>query len=174
MTEENQFDREVYKTLYEFQLKGLDNVRALHAKHEDKAAKYLTFTSIIIAAVSIFSKQYFFDVESKSFIFYAIIALMVLVFLSLSNIARNLFHVLEVSEVEKLGNNKDMVNFFTQNDLETIHYNLSNDLASVIKTYEERNTIKVNYLNKAFKEIKFCGLMFVITVLLIIADILVI
>lgn len=172
MTEEDQFDKEAYKTLYEFQLKGLDSVKALHAKHEDKAAKYLTFTSIIIAAMSIFSKQYLFDVENKSYVFYVIIFLMVLIFLSLSSIARNLFHVMEVSKVEKLANDKDMVVFFTQNELVTIYYNLSNDLANVIKAYEDRNIVKVEYLNKAFKEIKFCGLMFVLTVIFIIVDIL--
>lgn len=174
MADDDQFDKEVYKTLYEFQLKGLESVKALHAKHEDKAAKYLTFTSIIIAAMSIFSKQYLFDVENKSFIFYLIVVLMVFVFLSLSSIARNLFHVLEVSKVGKLENNKDMVNYFTQNELTTIYYYLSIDMAGVIKTYEDRNSIKVNYLNKAFIEIKFCGLMFVLTVLLIIVDILII
>ncbi|WP_277559377.1 hypothetical protein [Acinetobacter beijerinckii] len=44
MADDDQFDKEVYKTLYEFQLKGLESVKALHSKHEDKAAKYLTFT----------------------------------------------------------------------------------------------------------------------------------
>lgn len=174
MADEDQFDKEVYKALYEFQLKGLESVKALHAKHEDKAAKYLTFTSIIIAAVSIFSKQYLFDVANKSFIFYIIVLLMVLVFLSLSSIARNLFHVLEVSKVGKLENNKNMVNYFTQNELTTIYYYLSIDMAEIIQTYEDRNAIKVEYLNKAFGEIKFCGLMFVLTVLLIIVDILII
>lgn len=99
---------------------------------------------------------------------------MVLIFLSLSCIARNLFHVMRVSRVEKLANDKDMVVFFTQNELVTIYYNLSNDLANVIKTYEDRNIVKVEYLNKAFKEIKFCGLMFILTVLLIIVDILIV
>lgn len=174
MADEDQFDKEVYKALYEFQLKGLESVKALHAKHEDKAAKYLTFTSIIIAAVSIFSKQYLFDVANKSFIFYIIVLLMVLVFLSLSSIARNLFHVLEVSKVGKLENNKNMVHYFTQNELTTIYYYLSIDMAEIIQTYEDRNTIKVEYLNKAFGEIKSCGLMFVLTVLLIIVDILII
>ncbi|MBU0384100.1 hypothetical protein KN515_21230, partial [Acinetobacter baumannii] len=77
-------------------------------------------------------------------------------------------------KVGKLENNKDMVNYFTQNELATIYYYLSIDMAGVIKTYEDRNSIEVNYLNKAFKEIKFCGLMFVLTVLLIIVDILII
>ncbi len=124
--------------------------------------------------MSIFSKQYLFDVENRSFIVYVIVVLMVLVFLSLSSIARNLFHVLEVSKVGKLENNQKMINYFTQNELTTIYYYLSIDMAEVIKTYEDRNEIKVNYLNKAFKEIKSCGLMFVLTVLLIIVDILII
>ncbi|WP_277561393.1 hypothetical protein [Acinetobacter beijerinckii] len=138
------------------------------------ALQVLLCPSIIIAAMSIFSKQYLFDVENRSFIVYVIVVLMVLVFLSLSSIARNLFHVLEVSKVGKLENNQKMINYFTQNELTTIYYYLSIDMAEVIKTYEDRNEIKVNYLNKAFKEIKSCGLMFVLTVLLIIVDILII
>jgi hypothetical protein len=92
----------------------------------------------------------------------------------LSSIARNLFHVLEVSKVGKLENNKNMVHYFTQNELTTIYYYLSIDMAEIIQTYEDRNAIKVEYLNKSFGEIKFCGLMFVLTVLLIIVDILII
>ena len=63
---------------------------------------------------------------------------------------------------------------FTQNELTTIYYYLSIDMAEIIQTYEDRNAIKVEYLNKAFGEIKSCGLMFVLTVLLIIVDILII
>ncbi|MFW2080461.1 hypothetical protein ACNPQK_05670 [Acinetobacter guillouiae] len=170
MAEEDQFDKEVYKTLYEFQLKGFESVKALHAKHEDKAAKYLTYTSLIIAAVSIFSKQYLFDNSEKGILFYIIVFLIFIVFASLCCIARFLFHVIEVSNVGKLDNSEEMVKFFTQNDLVPIYYHLSNDLAIAIKMYESRNEIKVDYLKRAFKEIKFCGLMFVLTVILIIID----
>lgn len=171
MTTEDEFDKETYKTLFEFQLKGLDSVKALHAKHEDKASKYLTFTSIIIAAISIFSKQYLFDNANKGILFYFIVFLMVLIFLSLCVIARNLFHVLEVGEVGKLDNSQDMINFFTGADnLPLIQFNLSKDIAEIIRRYEKRNKIKVDYLNSAFKEIKFCGLMFVLTVILIVFD----
>lgn len=171
MAAEEQYDKETYKALFEFQLKGLDSVKALHAKHEDKASKYLTFTSIIIAAVSIFSKQYLFDNSNKGMLFYCIVILMVLIFLSLCVIARNLFHVLEVGKVGKLDNGLNMINFFTgAENLPLIQFNLSKDIAEIIKGYEERNRIKVDYLNSAFKEIKFCGLMFVLTVILIVFD----
>lgn len=171
--DDKKFDQETYKALYEFQLKGLESIKALHAKHEDKAAKYLTFTSIIIAALSIFLKQYLFDSSDKNLFFYLILAFITLIFISLCAIARNLFQVMEVSKVGKLENNQKMIDFFTQYDLSTVYYNLSVDLAKVIKIYEDKNTEKVDYLNKAFKEIKFCGLMFLITVLLIILSILV-
>lgn len=170
MAEEEEFDKEVYKTLYEFQLKGFDSVKALHAKHEDKAAKYLTFTSLIIASLGIFSKQYLFDSHDRGFLFFVIVLLIVLIFISLCCIARYLFHVLEVGNVGKLDNTERIVSYFTQNELVTIYYNLSQDLSTAIKMYEDRNEIKVSYLKSAFKEIKFCGLMFVLTVLLIIID----
>lgn len=171
--DDKKFDQETYKVLYEFQLKGLESIKALHAKHEDKAAKYLTFTSIIIAALSIFSKQYLFDSSDKNLFFYLILALITLIFISLCAIARNLFQVMEVSKVGKLENNQEMIDFFTQYELSVVYYNLSVDLAKVIKIYEDKNAEKVNYLNKAFKEIKFCGLMFLTSVLLIILSILV-
>lgn len=172
-TEDNKLDQEIYKVLYDFQLKGLESIKALHAKLEDKAAKYLTFISIIIAALTIFSKQYFFDKTEKDFFFYIVLILITLIFISLCTIARNLFQVMEVSKVGKLENNQQMINFFTQNEITTIYYNLSMDLASIIKIYEDRNAEKVEYLNKAFKEIKFCGLMFILTVLLIVISTLV-
>ncbi|ENV32925.1 hypothetical protein F960_02647 [Acinetobacter gerneri DSM 14967 = CIP 107464 = MTCC 9824] len=97
--------------------------------------------------------------------------MMVLIFLSLCFIARNLFHVLEVGKVGKLDNSLDMINFFTgAENLPLIQFNLSKDIAEIIKGYEERNKIKVDFLNSAFKEIKFCGLMFVLTVLFIVID----
>lgn len=170
MAEEDKFDKEVYKTLYEFQLKGFDSVKALHAKHEDKAAKYLTFTSLMVTAISIFSKQYLFDNSEKGILFFIIVFLIFIVFISLCCIARNLFLVMEVGNVGKLDNSEEMVKFFSQNELTSIYYNLSKDLSGVIQKYEERNDIKVDYLKRAFKEIKFCGLMFVLTVILIIID----
>ncbi|ENU19536.1 hypothetical protein F994_02396 [Acinetobacter bohemicus ANC 3994] len=174
MENKDKYDEAVYKALFDFQLKEFDDTKAQHSKLEDKAAKYLTFTSIIIAALSIFSKQYLFDTNEKDFLFYIIVFLIVLIFISLCCIARFLFHVVEVSEVGRLKSDSEMINFFIQNDLPTVQYNLAKDLTQAIQMYDARNRIKVNYLKNAFKEIKFCGLLLVLTVILIVIDTLVI
>lgn len=170
MTKQPQYDEPAYKALYDFQMKEFEDVKSQHSRLEDKAAKYLTFTSIIIAALSIFSKQYLFDIDKKGLFFYIIVFMIVLVFISLSCVARFLFHVVEVSEVGRLQSDKAMINLFTSNDLPVVHFNLARDISDIIKTYDARNRVKVAFLKKAFNEIKFSGLLLVITVLLIILD----
>lgn len=170
MTTQQKYDEPAYKALFDFQMKEFEDVKSQHSRLEDKAAKYLTFTSIIIAALSIFSKQYLFDASHKGFFFYIIVLMIVLIFISLSCIARFLFHAIEVSEVGRLQSDKDMIDLFTSNDLPVIHFNLAKDISGIIKTYDMRNRIKVKFLKKAFNEIKFSGLLLVITVLLIIVD----
>lgn len=170
MTTQQQYDEPTYKALYDFQMKEFEDVKSQHSRLEDKAAKYLTFTSIIIAALSIFSKQYLFDASHKGLLFYIIVFMIVLIFISLSCIARFLFHVVEVSEVGRLQSDKGMIDLFTSNDLPVIQFNLAKDISEIIKMYDARNRIKVAFLKKAFIEIKFSGLLLVITVLLIILD----
>lgn len=170
MTKQQEYDEPAYKALYDFQMKEFEDVKSQHSRLEDKAAKYLTFTTVIIAALSIFSKQYLFDTSQKGLLFYIIVCLIVLIFISLCCIARFLFHVVEVSEVGRLQSDKGMIDLFTLNDLPVTQYNLAKDISEIIKMYDARNCIKVSFLKKAFKEIKFSGLLLVITVLLIVFD----
>lgn len=170
MTEKQLYDEQVYKALYDFQMKEFEDAKLQHSRLEDKAAKYLSLTSIMIAALSIFSKQYLFDASQKGLLFYIIVFLIVVFFISLCCIARFLFHVVEVSEVGRLQSDDEMIKLFTNNDLPVIQFNLARDISGIIKTYDARNRIKVAYLKKAFKEIKFSGILLVITVLLIVID----
>lgn len=171
MTDKNiEYDKDTYKALYDFQIKELDNVRAHHSRLEDKASKYLTFSSIIIAALSLFLKQYLFDSGNSGWLYILVVILMLVTFISLCCIARFLFHVVEVGSVGKLDTGEKMIKLFATHDLPVIQYNLSTDLSKIIKMYESNNSNKIDYLRKAFKEIKFCGLLLVLTVILIIVD----
>lgn len=170
MDNKEEFDEALYKSLYEFQIKAFEDTKAQYARLEDKASKYLTFTSIIIAALSIFSKQYLFDVNNKGIFFYMIVFFIVLIFVSLSCVARFLFHAIEVSEVGRLQTDEHMIDFFVKNELTTVQYNLAKDISRTIKIYDDKNKIKVSYLKRAFVEIKFSGLLLVITVILIVLD----
>lgn len=171
MTDKNiEYDKDTYKALYDFQIKELDNVRAHHSRLEDKASKYLTFTSIIIAALSLFLKQYLFDSGNSGLSYILVVLLMLATFISLCCIARFLFHVVEVGNVGKLDTSEEMIKLFATQDLPVVQYNLSKDLSKIIEMYEINNSNKIDYLKKAFKEIKFCGLLLVLTVILIIID----
>ncbi|EPF72573.1 hypothetical protein GCM10025882_31990 [Acinetobacter gyllenbergii] len=170
MSNNNELDKDSYKALFEYQTKQLDLIKARYAGLENKASKYLTFISLIIAALSIFSKQYLFDNSSKGGLYCFIVVLIVLTFFSLCSIARFLFQALRVESVAKLDTGIETVKLFVEHEISHVYYNLSKKIVEVIDLYEAGCLIKVDYLKRAFSEIKFCGIMFILTVILIIID----
>ncbi|ENW20950.1 hypothetical protein [Acinetobacter haemolyticus] len=170
MSNNDDFDKDSYKALYEFQTKQLDLLKARYAGLENKASKYLTFISLIIAALSIFTKQYFFDNYEKGILYYIIVILIILTFISLCVIARFLFQAIRIETVAKLDTSLETVNLFVHHDLSLVYYNLSKRMVEVIDKYEEGCKVKVDFLKRAFNEIKSCGILFILTVILIIID----
>lgn len=171
----NDFDIERYKAVYEFQQKQFEQAKNQSVRLDDKASKYLTFTALIVTAISIFTKEYFFDfkINDHSYIFYLIFTTIVLSVLSLICIARFLFMCLRVNEVEKLSSKISMVDYWLDHPREAIYYELSKQLSGIIDKYDSANSTKVENLNKAFKEIKFCGLLLFISVILIVLDVII-
>lgn len=167
---DSDLDKDSYKALFEFQNKQLDIIKARYAGLENKASKYLTFISIIIAAISIFAKQYLFDNDNKEFFYYLVLILVLITFCSLCNIARNLFYVIRVETVGKLDTSIDAINLFVHHDLSHVYYNQSKKISEIIDLYEEGCATKVIFLKKAFEEIKTCGILFILTVIFIIID----
>lgn len=86
------------------------------------------------------------------------------------SIARFLFQVLKVESVGKLDTSKDTLKLFVDHKIEHVYYNLSKRIVEVVDLYEAGCSVKVDYLKRAFSEIKFCGLLFILTVILIIID----
>ncbi len=170
MSNNDEYDKDSYKALYEFQTKQLDLLKARYAGLENKASKYLTFISLIIAALSIFTKQYFFDNYEKGILYYIIVILIILTFFSLCVIARFLFQAIRIETVAKLDTSLETVNLFVHHELTHVYYNLSKRMIEVIDKYEEGCKVKVDFLKRAFSEIKSCGILFILTVILIIID----
>ncbi|WP_284115679.1 hypothetical protein [Acinetobacter pittii] len=170
MSNSEELDKDSYKALYEYQTKQLDLIKSRYARLEDKASKYLTYISLIVAALSIFAKEYLFGAQPKGILFYIVIFLIILNFFSLCAIARFLFQAIRVESVAKLDTGLETVRLFVEHELPHVYYNLSKRIVEVIDLYEEGCKIKVGYLKRAFSEIKFCGIMFIITVILIIID----
>ncbi|XZU28545.1 hypothetical protein ACT4ZA_12345 [Acinetobacter baumannii] len=173
MVDENDdLDLEQYEAVYEFQQNQLEQAKSQSIRLDDKASKYLTFTALIITAVGIFAKEYFFDsqISDHSFLFYLIIIFIALSVLSLMCISRFLFICLKVNEVEKLSSKIAMVEYWLDYPRTTIYYELSKQLSGIIDKYDLANSTKVENLNKAFEEIKTCGLLLLVSVILIVLD----
>ncbi|HHP0304074.1 TPA: hypothetical protein ACRZR4_002276, partial [Acinetobacter baumannii] len=134
MSNKEDLDIEVYKTMYDFLVKEYDSARARYARHEDKASKYLGIASIIIAAASVLIKYYLIDlkVTEKVFIDNITILLLFTCFISLCLVIRNLLQVMQTVEIEKLDTSLKMIDFFTQNEKISIYYNLARDLSFAI------------------------------------------
>ncbi len=158
MSNKEDLDIEVYKTMYDFLVKEYDSARARYARHEDKASKYLGIASIIIAAASVLIKYYLIDlkVTEKVFIDNITILLLFTCFISLCLVIRNLLQVMQTVEIEKLDTSLKMIDFFTQNEKISIYYNLARDLSFAIDSYEVQNKIKTTFLRKAFDELRLC------------------
>ena len=169
----NEFDVDQYKAVYEFQQKQFEQAKNQSVRLDDKASKYLTFTAIIITAISIFAKEYFFGSsdDGHSLLFYPILLTIMLSVISLIVISRFLFICLKVNEVEKLSSKISMVEYWLDNPKSTIYYELSKQLSGIIDKYDSANSAKVKNLIKAFNEIKFCGLLLLVSVLLIVIEV---
>lgn len=169
ISKNDKMDVEIYKALYDFQLKEYDVARARYARHEDKASKYLGIASIIIAAVSVLIKYYLIDLKltEKIFIDNITILLLFMCFVTLCVVIRNLLQVMQTVEIEKLDTSLKMIDFFTQNEKIVIYYNLARDISFAIDSYEVQNKIKTTFLRKAFDELKISGLIFIGVILTI-------
>lgn len=167
--DKNDFDVEQYKAVYEYQQKQFEQAKNQSIRLDDKASKYLTFTALIITAISLFAKQYFFDInaEEHSILFYLILVAIFFSLLSLIVISRFLFLCLKINEVEKLSSKIEMVEYWLNHPKEAVYYELSKQLSGIIGKYDAANEFKVKNLNKAFEEIKFCGLLLLVSVILI-------
>ncbi|OTU28365.1 hypothetical protein CAT59_07340 [Acinetobacter pittii] len=170
MSNNEELDKDSYKALFEYQTKQLDLIKSRYARLEDKASKYLTYISLIIAALSIFSKEYLFGTHVKGVLYYIVVLLIILNFFSLSAIARFLFQAIRVESVAKLDTGEQTIKLFVEHELSHVYFNLSKRIIEVIELYEIGCKVKVVYLKRAFSEIKFCGIMFILTVILIVID----
>ncbi|WP_252718927.1 hypothetical protein [Acinetobacter oleivorans] len=74
---------------------------------------------------------------------------------------------MQTVDIEKLDTSLKMIDFFTQNEIASIYFNLSRELSFAIDSYEIQNEIKTRFLRKAFDELKVSGLIFIGAILTI-------
>ncbi|MFW1850100.1 hypothetical protein ACG9XR_05945 [Acinetobacter guillouiae] len=143
------------KFLYEYQTKQNDHARAQTVRLDDKAAKYLTFVTIVMATIGIISRYYLFEISVYSFTTYLPVVCLCLAFALILNISRLLFSSLKIAEVTKFSTDIKMNQYIIGTDMDVVYEELSEDLSTINQTYLNSLENKKIFLEKAFKETSF-------------------
>lgn len=161
------------KLLYEYQFKQFDHAKAQSARLDDKASKYLTFASLLVAILSIIAKSYIVETETLKFWSFStcVVALIFFSFIQISLVIRHLFACMKITKVAKLSSDKAMQSYFKTNDISVIYDGLSEDLGESINKYENSNEEKVKELETAYSHMVQGGYILILLMIFIIFDV---
>lgn len=164
----NRYDRDRYKTLYEYQKNQYDLERASYARLEDKAAKYLTALTVVISAYTIIIGK-FLSIQLKidPLAYALLIFLVVFIFIFFCFSWWSIFHTLKLSEVKKLNSSLEMIDFFLDNELETTYWDIAEKYSEAIDAYRLKNSEKINYMEQGYREISISACSLVVFIFLI-------
>ena len=170
MNEKNGLDLEKYKALYEFQKNQFDTIKAHYSKLEDKAIKYLTYTTVFITAFSLIAKYYLIDQEVRPniYIFLLTSFYIGLTFIFLCLAIGKIFSCLQVKELFRVNTTEGMIDYFENNSRGTVYLGLAHHYKDVIKSYSEVIDEKADLLQQAFKNIRDAGGSLIIVIILVI------
>jgi hypothetical protein len=158
-----------YKVLFDFYKGEYDALRNDYYKVEDKAAKYFTSLSVLSGILLVLFKEVVSGFQLSILSSIKIIVLSVLV-LSLSAAWRFIFMALKTIQIKTFPYNQAGINYFNENDLDIFYYSMSINYVDLIKSYKEAIESKTQFLNRAFSEIKFSGLVLLIFLTIFFVD----
>lgn len=162
-------DREKYKALYEYQKLQFEDEKGQYFKLEDKASKYLSFLTIFITVyVFVFTNFIKNITENINFILYIIIIFCffssILLFCSAWSF---IFRTMKLMDIPKLTSNNELIEFFLDNDLESVYWDRAEKYSEAIQLYSAANNQKIKFMNIAYNEITFGSWLFVISICLL-------
>lgn len=167
---EAELNSEKLKFLYEYLSKQYEHVKAQTVRLDDKATKYLTFITIVMATIGIISRYYFFEISSYSFISTMPIIFLCISFALILHISRYLLLVLKVAGVNKFSGQTEMNNYIKTNSIDDVYEGLSDDLSTIIQSYDRSLVNKKKFLEKSYGATTILGIILILLLLSIIID----
>lgn len=159
---ENEFDTEKFKFLYEYKKYHLDILRDNYKELENKATKYLTFITLTLTVITVLCRAYLTEcqpISTRGVMYYISLIFLILFVIAVFPILRWLFLCIRINKVGDLPKSGTK-EYFLENIKDTVYLGISDRLDEVIDSYKKINKEKAKYLKKAFEEIKVCSLIF--------------
>ncbi len=152
---------EKYKVLFDFYRSEFDSLRGEYYKVEDKASKYLTSLSVLSGVFLLLFKDV---VDNFIFNFMNSIVLLLIVISAASFAAswRFIFMTMKPVELKSIPFNKQNIDYFDNQELDTFYYSMANQYVEIIESYKLAISHKTSFLTKAFNEVKCSGLLLLI------------
>lgn len=167
---EVELNSENLKFLYEYLSKQYEHVKAQTARLDDKATKYLTFVTIVMATIGIISRYYFYEISSYSFMSTIPVIFLCVSFALILHISRYLLLVLKVADVNKFSGQKEMNDYIKTNSIDNVYQGLSEDLSTIIQSYDRSLVNKKKFLEKSYGATTILGIILILLLLSIIID----
>ncbi|MDQ8935800.1 hypothetical protein [Acinetobacter rudis] len=161
-------DKDRYKALYEYQKAQFDDEKTRYSKLEDKAAKYLTFLTIIISAYILLVSKFISASDDIYCLTYAIIIFfIILTFFSFCSAWFSIFKSLKLQKIKKMSADAELIEFFEAHELPSVYLGLAENYSEVIEWYRIKNDDKTTLMQKGYKEILHTAIFFIISIFII-------
>ncbi|MGB8808564.1 MAG: hypothetical protein WCD17_04260 [Acinetobacter calcoaceticus] len=167
---EAELNSEKLKFLYEYLSKQYEHTKTQTVRLDDKATKYLTFVTIVMATIGIISRYYFFEISSYTFISTLPIIFLFISFALILHISRYLLLVLKVVDVNKFSTKPEMSDYIKTNNIDDVYDGLSTDLSKIIQSYDKSLGNKKKFLEKSYGATSILGVILILLLLSIIID----
>lgn len=168
-SEELKASIEKYKVLFDFYKSESEAQRNEFFKFEDKSSKYLTVLAILSSILLFVLKDVIFQLSYNLFSA-VIIGAFCFTLVSFAASWRFIFLVLKPQKLKSFPYGNENIEYFDNVNLDVFYYSMSKQYVEVIESYKEANAEKVDYLKRAFREIKVSGLLLVFLLTLIFID----
>lgn len=159
------YDREKYKTLYEYQKDQFDDEKQRYSKLEDKATKFLTALTIVISTYTLIVGKFLesLPTDINAFLKWSCYILIFLTFLCFCSAWSFIFRTLKLRDVPKMPSDKATIEYFLDNHLESIYWDRAEKYSEAINMYRNQNKEKTDLISNAYRDIAFASWVFVLS-----------
>lgn len=145
---------EKYEELYKYAQSVFDYEHSRFSRIEDKAGRFLTLLTSLLAVYALIGRQLFGDILPPKDMFEAFIVLMAfMVLLSLLFSWWYAFYALKLQGINKAPLNDEVLSFFHEQSLVNIYYSMSKRYSQKLEDNIKINDLKASRVEKSFKSI---------------------
>lgn len=159
-------DREKYKALYEYQKLQFEDEKGQFFRLEEKAIRYLSFLTLSIP-IYLFIFNFLLNKLQDSincFLYFVVFFSFLFSILCFCSAWSLIFRSIKLMKIPKLPSDKQLIDFFLDNDLATVYWDRAEKFSEAITIYMRLNEKKINLINLAYNEITFGSWAFVISI----------